>query len=257
VYGGRADKLLCNACYGFLLSVYEVKSGTDPDDIRAEKLADLLLGFVVAKGGERGRGVPGLQYRAMPAAQAAVSLPWPPLCHEAERFVRTASEVAHALEDVADLDWSVAVLGLCKAFEVEVVRRLVEPLRQRLHETDLGADLANPDTKELALYISGRSRRLPALGTIAFTFGRAGALVSQPSVLLHEIREFSQEASDWLVNIPGFSASVLDLTSRFRNPAVHLDTLNRHDYEECHELILGWSGLIWTLVRATSPDIAF
>ena len=248
IYGGRDDNLLCNACYGFLLSVYAVKSGTDSDDVRAEKLAKLLLELVVPERHEQGGSA-----RAMVAYSIPPPPPPPPLCVEAERFARTASQVAHLLEGGVDLDWSVAVLGLCKAFEIEVIRRLVEPLRQRLHEADLSLDLDNPDTKELALYVSGRSQRLPALGTIAFTFGRAG-LVSQPSVLLEEIREFRHQESAWLINIQGFSASVLDLTRRFRNPAVHLDTLSRHDYEACHEMILGWSGLMWSLVRATSPN---
>jgi hypothetical protein len=78
----------------------------------------------------------------------------------------------------------------------------------------------------------------------------------QPSALLREIRELGRAESKWLVDIQGFSASVLDLTRRFRNPAVHLDTLGPDDYEACHKMIFGWSGLIWSLIRATSLDTA-
>jgi hypothetical protein len=43
VYNRDWSKRLCNGCYGRLLSRYEIKAGTAPDDERAENLAAALL----------------------------------------------------------------------------------------------------------------------------------------------------------------------------------------------------------------------
>lgn len=46
VYSGDWSRKLCNGCYGRLLSLYEIKAGTEPEDLRAEQLADALLSIV-------------------------------------------------------------------------------------------------------------------------------------------------------------------------------------------------------------------
>jgi hypothetical protein len=46
IYNGDWSKRLCNGCYGRLLSLYEIKGGTAPDDERAEQLAKVLLSMV-------------------------------------------------------------------------------------------------------------------------------------------------------------------------------------------------------------------
>lgn len=42
-YRNDGGQRLCNACYGQLLSVFEVKRGAHPDDVRAAALSELLL----------------------------------------------------------------------------------------------------------------------------------------------------------------------------------------------------------------------
>lgn len=39
VYNGDWSKRLCNGCYGRLLSLFEIKAGTAPDDEKAAELA--------------------------------------------------------------------------------------------------------------------------------------------------------------------------------------------------------------------------
>ncbi len=46
VFGGEWSKILCNGCYGRLLSIYEIKAGTKEDDQRAEELLHAPLAFV-------------------------------------------------------------------------------------------------------------------------------------------------------------------------------------------------------------------
>ena len=38
--------MLCNGCYGYILSVYRIKSGTMPDNEKADELGKLLLALV-------------------------------------------------------------------------------------------------------------------------------------------------------------------------------------------------------------------
>lgn len=42
IYRGDESKRLCNGCYGFLLKLYNVKTGTGPHDKRVEELVSLL-----------------------------------------------------------------------------------------------------------------------------------------------------------------------------------------------------------------------
>src|SRR6266446_10935663 len=46
VYGDDWSRRLCNGCYGRLLSIYEIKAGTAPDDERADALASVVLRHV-------------------------------------------------------------------------------------------------------------------------------------------------------------------------------------------------------------------
>jgi hypothetical protein len=43
IYSGDWSRKLCNGCYGRLLSLYEIKAGTVADDIRVDRLAEMLL----------------------------------------------------------------------------------------------------------------------------------------------------------------------------------------------------------------------
>src|SRR5690606_11144024 len=117
VYEGDWDRRLCNGCYGRLLSIYEVKAGTAPDDERADELAKALLQLVDADTARR-----ALKARDVPLVEQ--------LGPEAQRFVATAEYVAGQLSATAALEWSPAVIGLCKAVEVEVLRRVAEPWRE-------------------------------------------------------------------------------------------------------------------------------
>jgi hypothetical protein len=63
VYAGDWDRRLCNGCYGELLSIYDVKAGTAPDDERADALAQILLDLY-------GREEPALHLDALIALPA-------------------------------------------------------------------------------------------------------------------------------------------------------------------------------------------
>ncbi len=59
--------------------------------------------------------------------------------------------------------------------------------------------------------------------------------------------------SDWISNSDGLYSSIIRLTQDFRNPAAHINTLTRQDYENCREFVIGANGILWNLISATQP----
>jgi hypothetical protein len=145
LYLGDWDRRLCNGCYGRLLSIYEVKAGTEPEDKRADALARVLLELVDADTAAR-----TLQARQVPGVES--------LGEEARRFIGTAEYVAEHLADQPGLEWSPAVIGLCKAVEAEVVRLVVEPWRRACDERDLAEDARDQHVGRVAKSSPARAR---------------------------------------------------------------------------------------------------
>lgn len=117
IYAGDWDRRLCNGCYGRLLSIHEIKSGTADDDEKTEQLARILL-TVFNRDQEREA------QRLFRLSERRVEL----LSETTLRFLATADHVSRSLSSEANLDWSPAVIGLCKAVELEVIERLIRPL---------------------------------------------------------------------------------------------------------------------------------
>ena len=117
VYRSDWSKRLCNGCYGRLLSLYEIKAGTAADDQRADELASTLLSVVALDDQRQAE-------RLFKAAESRAEF----LSAKAMRFIATADHVARQLQAEPQLEWSPAVIGLCKAVEVEVGCRILRPL---------------------------------------------------------------------------------------------------------------------------------
>jgi hypothetical protein len=92
VYRGNWASRLCNACYGRLLSLYEIKAGTGADDERAEGLASALLGMV---GEDEARQAE----RLFTASEDRAAR----LAPETLRFIATAEYVAGGLTPIRSL----------------------------------------------------------------------------------------------------------------------------------------------------------
>src|SRR5262245_28550464 len=114
VYGRDWSKRLCNGCYGRLLSLYEIKAGTAPDDHKAEDLAGALLSAVAADDQRQAE-------RLFRASERRAEH----LAPESVRFIASAQFTARQLQSDPQLEWSPAVIGLCKAVEAEIVFRIL------------------------------------------------------------------------------------------------------------------------------------
>jgi hypothetical protein len=57
--------------------------------------------------------------------------------------------------------------------------------------------------------------------------------------------------SHWLLEQSGLHETLVQLTSKFRNRAAHIDQLGKQDYGDCRELVIGSAGAIWKFLLAT------
>lgn len=246
VYCQDWSRRLCNGCYGRLLSIYEIKGGTAPDDERADALAAALAGMAA---GDDVRQAEKL-FRASEERAARLS-------SEALRFISTAEYVAGTLEADPQLEWSPAVIGLCKAVETELIARIINPLAFLISREDLSADRQDKDMGRVAAFCADPSRKPPEVGVFAHFLQTVSHSKHrrESSVLARAFLKLlaSWPGSQWLLQPDGLHAALSLLTTNFRNPAAHTDELSQHDYSACREHVIGTEGTLWKLLVATEP----
>jgi hypothetical protein len=246
VYAHDWHRLLCNGCYGRLLSIYQIKAGTKSDDERATELADLLLTLYSKdqiREAER-------RYRL---AERRADI----LSADAMRFIATAEFVSDALKYASDLDWSPATIGLCKAVEIEVVERILRPLAAQLRGVNLDVDKNDKDLARVARFLAQPDSQPPELGTFSHflqtSLNSETRRSTSPSIkALHRLFSLWPN-SYWLTRILGFYDGLVKLARDFRNRAAHVESLSESDYKACREFVLGPDGLLWKIIFATQP----
>lgn len=244
VYSGNWSRKLCNGCYGRLLSLYEIKVGPETDDQRTEQLSNALLSFATVD-----------QQRQAERAFRASENRADALTSEALRFIATAEYVAGQLESNAQLEWSPAVIGLCKAVEAEVVGRILRPLAAMADGQDLGRDMSDKDIGRVAAFCADTQRKSPELGAFAHFL--------QTVIHSQERRQTSRlircflllagrwTESTWLLQPDGFHRALTALAGTYRNRAAHNYELAKVDYLGCRDLTIGSEGIVWKLVVST------
>ena len=155
VYRCDWDRLLCNGCYGRLLSLYDVRAGVTDSAAIADALAEELLGLLSQDEARRAEDLLRVRH-----VRADLLEP------KALRLLATAEYVASQLAHTTDLDWSAAVIGVCKAVEIEVIHRILEPLAGATGGGDLASDIADKDIGRIAKYCAGRNSKPPELGAV-------------------------------------------------------------------------------------------
>jgi hypothetical protein len=154
-------------------------------------------------------------------------------------FLNTADTLAAALREY-DLDWSAAVIMLCKAFEKETNVRLIVPLREKTRGRDLKVDTADKDLGRIARFCSAAGQP-PELGTLAYFLNTAIHSKQRrvSSILLQAFYELVSEwpRSRWLIDEFGLEAALKRLTKEFRNPAAHIQKLSENDFRNCRNFM--------------------
>lgn len=238
------NRLLCNGCYGLLISLHDIRAGSADDSERADALAEQLL--TLASEAEQREALELLRIRS-----EQVDL----LTERSQRLLATSEYVASHLENVTDLDWSAAVVGVCKAVEVDLVERLIEPLALECRNADLQRDIQDKDLERVARFCAGRTDKPPELGACRrfLQTARYSRSRQDTSSLLRALRRVLRRWPDsaWLLEPDGALVALEQLAVQYRNRAVHTDELQQSDFDGCHRLVLGDGGMLWELVRAT------
>ena len=245
-YGIESGARLCNGCYGWLISVYGIKHSPESADQRAAALSSKLLEIaseaIARDAARRARLREG--YSDL-------------LDSRSVRFLGTAQLVGERLADF-DLDWSAGIIGLCKALELELVLRLIDPLRTAVEPGLLAVERDGPDRElsRLAGYLLRPDRQSPPelgwIGRFLSTAARSERrAATSPLIQAFRARMLRAPGSLWLTSDQAATA-VLGIAERFRNRAAHTDEMSRADFDSCRDAVVGEAGTLWTLVDATS-----
>lgn len=245
-YNNDWNKRLCNGCYGGLLSIYNIKAGQTGMDEKVEKLLDVLIKLVDDSKLREQSSKINLQSNRVKF-----------LTPTTMRFFATSECVAETLTKEPNLDWSPAIIGLCKAFELELVERLINPLKDSCKEVSFSEkDLKDKDFGKIACYCSGKPIKSPELGVINHFISTAvnsKERLETSNFLKLGFKSFLNKLPNhnWLIDKSGLCSGIQALTTNYRNKAAHTDELDEQDYLKCKDLVFGNNGIIWDLILST------
>lgn len=173
------------------------------------------------------------------------------------RFFATSECVAETLTNEANLDWSPAIIGLCEAFELELVERLINPLKEFCKEINFSEqDLKDKDFGKIASYCSGKPLKSPELGVVNHFISTAvnsKERLETSNFLKLGFKGFLSKLPNhnWIIDKNGLSSGIQKLTNNYRNKAAHTDELDELDYKNCKDLVFGDNGIIWDLILSS------
>jgi hypothetical protein len=175
-----------------------------------------------------------------------------------ETFLRTACILEEALRELKNVDWSSAVISVCKSLELELVYRLFEPIKISAESFDLSADLTERGIDRIAKFCKGA--KPPELGSMAFFLGIAKnskkRQETSPTLRCFHSTLGSWPESFWLIANDGLPKHLSLITTAYRNKAAHTEVLSEKEYLDCRDMIIGEAGTLWRTIRATVPTRA-
>jgi len=149
-------------------------------------------------------------------------------------------------------DYSPIVIEYCKAIEIELADKVLEPLRSYWLSTRSSSSQPIPDElKNLKKYLFKASPKPLELGTLAKIIEAALSNNSNPiaSSLIDQVNDLSKlnKSPKQLIE------DILYLTRNFRNPAAHKSILSRKQLDECKKFVIGLDkkpGMLFRIVKA-------
>ena len=176
------------------------------------------------------------------------------LSPEALRFLATAEFLATRLGAEPDLEWSPATIGVCKAFEIEVINRVIRPLAERSRSADLSEDKKDKDLGRVAAFCADPTRKPPELGAVAHFLLTAvhSERRRETSAILRTFFLLARDwsGSQWVLDPGGLPGVISAVTAQYRNRAAHIDELGENDYRACRQVVAGPNGALWRLALA-------
>jgi len=240
-------RIICNACYGYLQLLAEIKAQDIEPWLKANKIHDITLKDVSAKDAAQAAEKEGLRHKQY----------WKFLSPEAKQFIGTAKFQYEKMIDRDDLDFSGVIIELVKSFEIECINGFIEPMKNRatselLTENDVQKDCKN--FGRVAKYVFGHGSKPPELGTIACTLENfiqcKKKIRDSKFLMILDAQISSCRDGDYFINRQRFVDQVFKLTRSYRNPAAHTGSMPKHAFEECRAMLMDADGALWQLVTA-------
>lgn len=243
-------RIICNACYGYLMSLAEIKAQNIEPWLKAEQIHDLTIKEVSAKQAAK----------AAEKQEQRLKQYWKFLSNQARLFIGTAEYLYEEMKDKDGLDFSPLIIELVKSFEYQCIIGFLEPMKNRAlnespTESEIRVDCQDKDFGRMAKFVFNREMRPPELGTIAYTLAAFinSKSRTQESKFLRILNGHisSCRDSDYFMNEERFIAQIIKLTQSYRNPAAHVGSMSKLAFNECRAMLMGPSGILWQLVTAT------
>lgn len=243
-------RIICNACYGYLLSLAEIKAQNIEPWVKAEQIHNLTIKEASAKQATQ----------ATERQEQRLKQYWKFLSNEARSFIGTAEYLYERMTGRDDLDFSPLIIELVKSFEHQCVIGFLDPMKNKAlnefpKEHEASTDCQDKDFGRMAKYIFGREMRPPELGAIAHalvTFIQSRKRIHESTFLkILDAHLSSCRDGEYFLNQERFVAQVFKLTQSYRNPAAHIGSMSKSAFEECRAMLIGPSGILWQLVTAT------
>ncbi|MBN1700158.1 MAG: hypothetical protein JW881_21785 [Spirochaetales bacterium] len=223
IYQSNWNKRLCNGCYGRLLSIYEIKAGTKSEDEKVDELIELLLKLV--SDDELRIAIEKLKIKENRIQY---------LDSKTLRFVASAEYISSKTEEDYSLDWSHVIIGLCKAFENELVEKIIRPFKSHCKSIDISNDLKDNDLSRITKYISKENTKEPELGTFAHFLQTVLNSKSRrhTSNIIKTFYDFLTDFpySNWILDKSGLLNAINSISNNFRNKAAHIEELGKEDF---------------------------
>lgn len=240
IYESNWNKRLCNGCYGRLLSIYEVKAGTLSEDEKIRELEDILQSLISAD-----------ELRISMEKLLIYENRMEYLDEKTLRFLASSEYISSQLEEDYLLDWSPVIIGLCKAFENELVTKIIRPFKEYCASVDLSNDLKDKDLNRVARYITMSNAKDLEIGTFGYFLQTALNSKSrrQTSNLIISFYDYMSQYpySNWILDKDGLLYSINLITTNFRNKAAHIEELCKKDFISLRNLLIQKSGVLWSL----------
>jgi hypothetical protein len=157
--------------------------------------------------------------------------------------IATAQNVAGQLESVPQLEWSPAVIGLCKSIDPVVVGQIIRPLAATARGENLSGEKNDKDIGRVAAFCVDRQRKPPELGAFAH-FMQTVIHSQEPRQTSTLIRCLLRLAGQWtgstsLLYPTGLHRALTVMAGTYSNRAAHIDELGKSDFLGCRELTVG------------------
>lgn len=234
---------LCNGCYGRLISLYEIRSSSDPSEAKFSALDQNI------------RDIWSQFENQVSELEREISKK-SSFDSDTNKFLATAEFLKRKLPDEENLEWSPAIISLCKAVENELVKKWILPLKLMAEGAKVNNQVIDKRTQRLEKYIMGINDTPPELGSIYFFIDILSKSESfrNNSPTFELIKEYSQKRplSYKFYSSNGISDSLKELVENYRNKAAHIEVLKKEDYICCEEITLSEGGILNEILKSVA-----